>query len=36
MRFLAKAGRVFDWLVDAMLLLAGVIVFVRPCGSPRM
>jgi len=29
MRFLAKAGRVFDWLVDAMLLLAGVIVFVQ-------
>jgi len=29
MRFWAKAGRVFDWLVDAMLFLAGLIVFVQ-------
>ena len=29
MRLLQKAGPAFDWLIDAMLFLAGVIVFVQ-------
>ncbi|MBN1322098.1 MAG: TRAP transporter small permease [Thermoleophilia bacterium] len=29
MRSLAKAGRAFDWFIDAMLFVAGVIVFVQ-------
>lgn len=29
MRSLAKAGRAFDWFIDAMLFVAGVIVFIQ-------